>query len=59
MYGGYPQQGMYGQPPRRQGGGLGAGGGAALGLGAGMMGGMMMGGMMANSGDEQDAYQDG
>lgn len=58
MYGGYPQQGMYG-PPRRHGGGLGAGGGAALGLGAGMMGGMMVGGMMANDHDEQEAYQDG
>lgn len=45
--GGYPPQGYGGgyaqQPPRRTGGGMGAGGAAALGLGGGLLGGMMLG----------------
>lgn len=50
-YGGYGPPGGYGYgqpqymqaPPRRQGGGLGAGGAAALGVGGGLLGGMLLG----------------
>jgi hypothetical protein len=50
--------GMYGQPQRRGGGGMGMAGGAALGLGAGVLGGALIGSAISG-GDEQDAYQDG
>lgn len=47
---GYPQQGYYQQPPRRQ-GGLGGMGGAGLGLGAGLLGGLLVGDAIGNMGD--------
>lgn len=55
---GYPQQGMYGQPPRRTGGGMGAGGAAALGLGGGLLGGALIGEAMGDAGDGGDGGGD-
>ncbi|KAL1306468.1 hypothetical protein AAFC00_005166 [Neodothiora populina] len=54
--GGYPQQGGYGQPPRKS-GGMGVGGAAALGVGGGLLGGMLLADAMEDH--DQNEYDQG